>query len=218
MKKIFYPLVVFMISFFLLSQAQTLKAQKDSTTNNSSDLLNDLSENQDTVNLLPNHFLPTQRIFWGKHGLMRNFSYFKLTPENRQRELKVRRTMLVAHQALGSLTLLGMIGQGIVGTKLYNGDRKMRGLHENLAAAVDIGYFTTASLSLFAPPKMFDERKGFSTIKIHKYLAIVHFTSMVATNVLASQLEGNPQLKKWHRAAAFTAFGAFAAAMIVIKF
>ena len=126
--------------------------------------------------------------------------------------------MLVAHQALGFVTLGAMVAQGIVGQRLYNGDRSLRDTHEGLAAAVNICYFTTASLALFAPPKMLDERKGYSSIKLHKALAIVHFSSMVATNILASQLEGNPGLRSWHRAAAYTAFGAFAASMIVIKF
>jgi hypothetical protein len=36
--------------------------------------------------------------------------------------------------------------------------------------------------------------------------------------VLAGQLEQHPNLKAWHRAAAYTTFGAFAASMIVIKF
>jgi hypothetical protein len=87
-----------------------------------------------------------------------------------------------------------------------------------IAKGIEIGYFTTASLSLFAPPKMINERKGYSSIKLHKGLAIIHFTGMITTMVLANQLEQNPDLKPWHKAAAFTTFGAFAASMIVIKF
>ena len=47
---------------------------------------------------------------------------------------------------------------------------------------------------------------------------MIHMASMIATNILADQTEGNPKIQKWHRAAAFTAFGAFLAAEIVIKF
>jgi hypothetical protein len=90
--------------------------------------------------------------------------------------------------------------------------------HEAMAALVNIGFFTTASLSLFAPPKMLNERKGYSSIKLHKALQITSLASMIATNILASQLESNPDLKPYHRAAAYTAFGTFAAGMIVIKF
>lgn len=211
----------------LLLNVNNIIAQKD-TINVQDDLLGSLtSDSSNQEKLLPDHMILTQRILWGKKGLMRNFDAFELTPEKRAHELKIRRTMLVSHQILGSLTSLGMIAQGIVGAKLYNGDRSLKDLHGGLAAGVDIGYFTTASLSLFAPPKMLNERKGFSSIKIHKYLAVIHMTSMIVTNILADQVEseGNLppskhvlQMRKWHRAAAFTAFGAFLAAEVVIKF
>jgi hypothetical protein len=47
---------------------------------------------------------------------------------------------------------------------------------------------------------------------------MIHYTGMITTMVLANQLEQNPDLKPWHKAAAFITFGAFAASMIVIKF
>jgi hypothetical protein len=207
----FLFLVIFLIA------TTTSYAQVDKTNSNS--LLNDLMATEtEQPALLPNHMIFTQGILWGKKGLMRNFDRFELTPEKRQQELKVRRTMLVTHQVLGFVTLGGMIAQGFVGAGLYNGNQKLKGAHEALAAGVNFGYFTTASLSLFAPPKMVDERKGFSSIKLHKALAIIHFTAMVATNILAGQLNSNPDLRPYHRAAAYTAFGAFAVSMIVIKF
>ena len=126
--------------------------------------------------------------------------------------------MLVAHQIGGFTTLGLMVAQGFVGSSLYNGNTDKKDLHEALAAGINIGYFTTASLSLFAPPKMLDERKGYSSIKLHKALAIVHLSGMIATDILAAQLESNRNLKPYHRAAAFATFGAFAASMIVIKF
>ena len=134
--------------------------------------------------------------------------------------------MLVAHQIMGTLTLGGMIAQGIVGAKLYkattNGENthSLRNTHEILATGVNIGYFSTAALSLFAPPKMLNERKGYSSIKVHRALAIVHLTAMITTNILSGMLEGpnGAKIRPYHRAAAYTAFGAFAASMIVIKF
>lgn len=192
-------------------------AQVDTT--HTIDLLGELQAgDQEQVQLLPNHFIPTQRLLWGEKGLMRNFNAFELSAQERERELNIRRKMLVTHQILGFATMGAMVAQGIVGAKLYNGDIGLKGTHEALAAGVNIGYFTTASLSLFAPPKMLDERKGYSSIKIHKMLAIVHLTGMITTNILATQLESHPDLKPFHRAAAYTTFGAFAASMIVIKF
>lgn len=195
-----------------------LKAQKD-TTAVQDDLLNSLTtDSSSQVKLLPDHFLFTQRLLWGEKGLMRSFNSFKLTPENRDRELKVRRTMLLIHQGCGALTSLGMIGQAIVGIKLYNGDRGLKDLHEGLATGVDITYVTTATMSLFAPPKMLNERKGYGSIKVHRYLALLHMAGMITTNVLADQLETHPELRTWHRAAAFTTLASFVAAELIIKF
>ncbi len=212
MKKLYLLFVTVFISL-------TLTAQNDTITNNNddTDLLNDLSDNSE-VQLLPDKFLFTQKIFWGKKGLMRNFKAFELTPENRTKELKIRGYFFKAHQTLGMLTTAGVIAQGIVGVKLYNGNNQLGDLHEGLAAGVNILYFTTASLALFAPPKIVPEHKGYSSIKIHRALAIIHLSSMITTNVLSFYVEDNPNLRPYHRAAAFTAFGSFLAAEIIIKF
>ena len=225
MKNLF--LVILLISFVSLQSSgqkdtgTKLNAPKDTTAN--VDLLGEMNKaSQETAKLLPDKIIFTQRMLWGQKGLMRNFNAFELTPEKRQHELKVRRTMLVTHQILGFATLGGMIAQGIVGSKLYHASgsdyQSLKNTHEAIATGIEIGYFSTAAMSLFAPPKMLNERKGYSSIKLHKGLAIVHFAGMITTMILAGQLESNPDLKPYHRAAAFTTFGAFAASMIVIKF
>jgi hypothetical protein len=94
----------------------------------------------------------------------------------------------------------------------------LRNAHENMGKVVNISYFSTAAIPLFSPPKMFKERKGLSNIKVHKILAVIHFSSMVATNILSHKIDTNYNLKRYHRAAAYTAFGSYAASMIVIKF
>ncbi len=204
---------------FLLTIAFVSNVAAQNDTIQAIDLLSEISSEADLNQpLLPEKYPFTQRLMWGEKGLMRSFTAFKLSPEERERELKIRRKMLVAHQILGFATMGGMVAQGIVGARLYNGHPELKDTHEALAAGVNFGYFTTASLALFAPPKMLDERKGYSSIKVHKALAIIHMTSMIATNILATQLESHPDLKPYHRAAAYTAFGSFAAAMIVIKF
>jgi hypothetical protein len=180
------------------------------------DLLNDLMKTQDTTTeLLPKKMLLTQRIFWGQKGLLRPIS--PLTAVNREKELKLRRGMLVTHQVLGFATLGGMIGQGIVGNKLYNATGsnygKVKDLHEGLGAFVNITYSTTAVMSLFAPPPLINRDKKLSAIRIHKWLSVVHMSSMIATNLLAES-----DNRKLHRAAAYTAFASYAAAVIAIKF
>lgn len=165
----------------------------------------------------------TQRAFWGDKGLLRLTGLAPLNTESRQKELKVRRTMLVSHQVLGFVTLAGFVAQGILGANLYNAKgndyTRLRNAHQAVGTAVNISYATTALLSLTAPPPLIGKReRGLNSIKLHKYLAIVHLTGMVATNILAKQIERNYELKPYHRAAAYTTFGAFAAAVIVIKF
>lgn len=197
-------------------------AQTDSTTIDSTftdDLLTEVETQEvGTTDLLPTKMIITQRLLWGNKGLMRVSPYFDLTPEKRQRELDIRRKMLGMHQILGFATLGGMIAQGFVGASLYSGNGNMKGAHEALGVGVNVCYYTTAALSLFAPPKMINDNKGYNSIKVHKYLAILHLTSMTATNILAGMLESTPSVRSYHRAAAFTAFGSFALSMIIIKF
>ena len=182
----------FLLSFFVFQ----LFAQDD--------MLNDLMKTQDsTTALLPKKMLFTQRIFWGEHGLLR--SAYPLNPVNREKELKLRRTMLVTHQVLGFATLGGMVAQGVVGAKLYKASgsnyRNLKDLHEGLGAAVNLTYSTTAFMSLFTPPPLINRDKKISSIRIHKWLAVVHMSSMIATNILAGMIDQHQELKPYHRAA-----------------
>jgi hypothetical protein len=173
---------------------------------------------EEPVELIPKRMIFTQRVLWGENGLMRTLKIAPLTDQGRETELKIRRGMLVTHQVLGFATLAGMVAQGIVGAKLYSGDYKIKELHEGLGTAVNITYFTTAGLSLFTPPPLISRQvKGLNGIKMHKTLAVVHLSAMIATNVL-SDSAGDPKIKPLHRAAAFTAFGSFFGAMVVMKF
>jgi hypothetical protein len=113
-----------------------------------------------------------------------------------------------------------MVAQGLVGARLFKrpGDANVRGIHEGLAALTNVCYFTTAGLSLLAPPPLLSRKtKGLNSIKAHKALAYVHFTGMVLTNVLAPG-PGQKELRAVHRAAAYSAFGAYLGAMLVMTF
>lgn len=198
-------------SLFLLV-GQVSFAQQDS-------LLLLLEKEQDTtVSLLPKRMMFTQSLLWGKKGLLRITGLAPLTEKSRTRELKLRRRMLILHQVLGYVTLGGMIGQGIVGSQLYKGNFDMLNAHKVLGTGLTISYFTTASLSLFSPPPMlYRAKERRNTIKWHKRLAFLHMTGMITTLLLADRASDS-RYKPYHRAAAFTAFGAFAASMIVITF
>jgi len=208
MKKIF--------ALFLCLTMTTLSFAQD-------DLLNDLMKEQDsTTELLPKKMLLTQRVLWGQKGLLRPIS--PLTATNREKELKLRRGMLVAHQVLGFVTLGGMVGQGITGTMLYKNKPNVGEIHKNLAVAINTTYSATAIMSLFTPPPLINRDKKLSAIRLHKWLAVVHMGGMIGTNILANAMEESKniddynRLKKFHRAAAFTTFASYAAAVITIKF
>lgn len=177
------------------------------------DLFNLLDNSTEETQLLPQRMVFTQKMLWGEKGLLRTTGIAPLTMEQRQKELKLRRVMLTTHQVLGYVTLAAMVAQGIIGGKLYNGDFELYELHKDMADVVNIGYFTTAGLSLFTPPPLINKKiKGFSSIKAHKTLATIHFSAMVATNIYKDKN------KEVHKAAAYTAFGSYAMAVLVFKF
>ena len=195
------------ISCVLLIYSQVIYSQELGS-------LFDAIENKPSENsLLPDTMIFTQRILWGEKGVMRTSNLFPLSKESREREMKIRRGMLTAHQLVGYATLLGMIGQGITGVQLYQGSHNIKDVHEAIGAFTTASYFTGAGLSLLAPPPLIRTKtKGLNSIKAHRWLATVHFSAMVATNLLAERD------RKYHRAASFTLFGSYALAILSFKF
>lgn len=233
MKQVLWLLIFFFVSAQALRAQDSTRTQRpapaaDSTATAGDDLLAGLTDSVKTEPLLPHKMIFTQRVFWGPKGLLRVMNVAPLTPEGRIKELEIRRTMLTAHQITGFITLAGYVAQGIVGAKLYNAQGQdyidTKRLHESLAAGINIAYASSALLSLTAPPKLVSERRGLSSIKLHKYLAVLHIAGMIATNILSGQIneqksaESYQQVKNWHRVAAYTTFGAFAASIIVLRF
>ena len=179
------------------------------------DLFNSLrQETTKDESLLPNRMIFTQRALWGNNGLLRKAGIFPLNVEKREKELKLRRSMLKIHQIIGYLTLAGMVTQGFLGGKLYNNwERGLYNTHKTVGNLTSISYFTGAGLSLFAPPPLINKKsKGLSSIKAHKYLASVHFSAMLATNIFKNRN------RKVHKISAYTAVGSFAAAVLVFNF
>jgi hypothetical protein len=173
----------------------------------------------DSQLIAPTNMLFTQKLVWGTNGIFKNrYGSIEDPIERRKIDLRIRRKMLQIHQIGGFVTLGGMIAQGIVGSQLYNGSYKLKQTHEALGAAVNLTYGLTAINALFTPPSTFKRDKKLTSIRLHKWLAIVHMSGMLATNILASQIENNTALKPYHRAAAYTSFISLAAAMVVIKF
>ena len=164
--------------------------------------------------LLPSRMVFTQKFLWGEKGLFRKTGISPLNIEQREKELKVRRSMLKLHQIIGYLTLAGMLTQGFLGGKLYNNwERGLYRTHKTVGNLTTLSYFTGAGLSLFSPPPLTNKKyKGLNSIKAHKYLASIHFSAMVATGIYKNRN------KKIHKYSAYTAVGSFAAAVLVFKF
>ena len=200
MKKIFY--IYFFVSIGLLAQDRD-------------ELLEGLFDEEQIVTetLLPEKMIFTQSLLWGKKGLFRKTGISKLSVEQREKELKVRNIMLKSHQIIGYLTLAGMIAQGIMGGRLYNGESQLYDTHKKLGEIVTIAYFTGAGMSLFTPPPLVRKKvKGFNSIKAHKLLAYIHFSGMIATNAWSDSD------KDLHKYAAYTTFASYATAVLVFKF
>ena len=175
--------------------------------------------NQEKPSLLPEKMLITQRVLWGEKGLLRKTGIVKLSLENREKELIVREKMLKAHQIIGYITFAGMIYQGILGGKLYNGDYSVYETHKTLGKVVTATYFTGAGLSLFTPPPLVSRKKeGLSNIRLHKILANVHVPAMIVTNIYADKQQGNKSYKEIHKVSAYTAVASYTLAMFTIIF
>ncbi len=136
---------------------------------------------------LPDGMPVRARLLWGERGLMRGLG---LAPDTRAGELRLRRSMLQWHQRFGLVTLGALTTQVVLG-ELIAKDRvkhaDLKPYHKN-GAYVTFGlYMTTASLSLFAPPaRRYSE--GFSSIKLHRRLAVLHFAGMLAQPLLGRSL------------------------------
>lgn len=141
---------------------------------------------------LPENMPYVKSLIWGEEGAFRKLN---IGPETRIEELQLRRKMLQAHQWLGIITLAGLAYQYDVGKKLYEGnDSNYWDSHYDKHKAM--GYFTyvtymsTASMSFFSPPaRKYDN--NMSSIRFHRRMAAIHFTTMMAQPFLAKKAVEN---------------------------
>ena len=174
--------------------------------------------------LLPENISFMEKGLWGENGILRTTGIAApLTPESRRSELSLRRTMLVAHQIGGFVTLGLMItavyyGQKMLDENLTN--KSDRDSHQLFVTATITSYSLTGLLAVLSPPPMI-RRDESSTTTLHKALAWVHFTGMVLTPILGSMINRratNAQVEHFHQASAYITTTALAASLIVITF
>jgi hypothetical protein len=171
--------------------------------------------------LLPEKISFMEKGLWGENGLLRTMGIAApLTPESRKSELSLRRTMLVAHQIGGFVTLGSMITAVYFGQKIIDGDRGYVTNHQIFVTTTIISYSATGLLAVLSPPPMI-RRDEASTTTLHKTLAWVHFTGMVLTPILGSMISRrstSSQVAHFHQISAYTTTAALAASLIVITF
>jgi hypothetical protein len=171
--------------------------------------------------LLPENISFIEKGLWGENGILRTTGIAApLSPESRKRELSLRRTMLVAHQIGGFVTLGLMITTVYYGQKTLNGNYNNLNTHKSFVKATIASYSLTGLLAIFSPPPMI-RRDELSTITLHKTLAWVHFTGIVLTPILGTILFHHPtdsQLAHFHQISGYTTTAALAASLIVITF
>jgi len=178
--------------------------------------------------LLPENLGFFERNLWTENGLFRTMGIASpLTPESRKSELKLRRTMLVAHEVSGFVTL------GLMGTTVYYGQRLLNefntanyrpllNTHTKFVDATVATYSLTALLSLLSPPPVI-RRDEMSTVSIHRALAWVHVTGMILTPIIASIASKghgatDMSVLRIHQVSGYITTAAFAASMIVMTF
>lgn len=171
--------------------------------------------------LLPEKMGFVKRAFWGKRGLMRTLKISPLSPAGREKELHVRRTMLKMHQFMGIATVVCM------GTTIYFGQQIKSGHYEYVPEMDTFGvlsaslYGTTALLQLLSPPPLIirKAKSGWSSIKVHRTLAYIHFTGVIATVATGRYLVKNGYDEiTLHQVSAYFTTASLAGAMIVMTF
>jgi hypothetical protein len=182
--------------------------------------------------LLPHNMSFMEQGLWGEQGILRTSGIASpLTPQVRMSELRLRRTMLTAHQIGGFLTLASMIAAVYYGQKSLtdpnSGQRNdpYRKNHQLFVTTTIALYSATGMLAVLSPPPLI-RRDEISTTTIHKTLAWVHFLGMVVTPILGSTiLKRGPigryvdlNQAKFHQITGYVTLGALAASMIVVTF
>lgn len=171
---------------------------------------------------LPDGMPLNTRLLWGRKGLLRRMG---LAPQTRRRELEIRQSMLQWHQRMALATFAVLATQVALGEVLAS-DRSryyqdLQPIHRTLGYVTFGLYLTTASLSLGAlPARRYDS--GFSSIKLHRGLALIHFTGMALQPWLGRHLRQAPTPDSYerrlrtHRWVGRLTLGAYVAALVTI--
>jgi hypothetical protein len=197
-----------------------LMASLPSHADEAAETLQDTSRTIREINtqaLLPNRLGPMEQVLWSEHGFMRRAFDFPLTPDSREQEMRIRRTMLNVHQVGGYVTLASMLATCTIGQLIINGDTGLNGLKSASATATILLYFSTAMMSIFTPPPLV-RHPGWSTTSTHKLLGIFHFSGMVLTPIVGTMIEDKHSVQTLHQVSGYATTAIFGAALLVMTF
>ena len=138
---------------------------------------------------LPDNMPLQTKLLWAENGLLRKTNLFQV---DRPRELELRTKMLQLHQKLALGTLGLIFAQGYLGFQLQDATTNYMELSDRHAALGKVyfgSYLTSAMLSYTAPPAFRYNRK-IDSIRIHRWLSIIHFTGMLALPYLGEKVSG----------------------------
>ena len=136
---------------------------------------------------LPINMPLIKSIFWSNEGLLRKLD---LAPKSRLKELELRRDMMQLHQKTALVNLGLMSYQYYLGHEMNKDYEKRSDLHKNLGYASFGIYMTSAGLSIFSPPALKYD-KGVSSMNIHRFLSIIHFSGMIMQPFLGYQISNS---------------------------
>ena len=136
---------------------------------------------------IPNNMPLIKNIFWSDEGLLRKLD---LAPKSRFKELELRRDMLQLHQKTALVNLGLMSYQYYLGHEMDKDYDNRSRLHKSLGYASFGLYMTSAGLSVFSPPAL-KYNKGVSSINIHRFLSVIHFSGMIMQPFLGYQISNS---------------------------
>ena len=136
---------------------------------------------------IPNNMPLIKNIFWSDEGLLRKLD---LAPKSRFKELELRRDMLQLHQKTALVNLGLMSYQYYLGHEMDKDYENRSRLHKSLGYASFGLYMTSAGLSVFSPPAL-KYNKGVSSINIHRFLSVIHFSGMIMQPFLGYQISNS---------------------------
>ena len=136
---------------------------------------------------IPNNMPLIKSIFWSDEGLLRRLD---LAPKSRFKELELRRDMLQLHQKTALVNLGLMSYQYYLGHEMDKDYENRSRLHKSLGYASFGLYMTSAGLSVFSPPALKYD-KGVSSINIHRFLSVIHFSGMIMQPFLGYQISNS---------------------------